>query len=108
MMHGMGFGMWWLYMLLPLLALGTGVLLLLRQRSDRSRQLPEGLTPETRVYQLAAKHHGRVTVSDLVVHLGMPSTAAEQLLQSMVDNQRIRMEVLDDGRVVYEFGELLE
>ena len=32
---------------------------------------------------------------------------AEALIQSMVDNQRVRMEVTDDGLVVYEFPEII-
>lgn len=60
-----------------------------------------------RIYKLAYKLGGRLTVSDIVIETGMEVEAAEKLIQSMVDQQRIRMEVMDDGLVVYEFPEIL-
>lgn len=60
-----------------------------------------------KVYQLAYKLEGRVTVSDIVVETGLEVEEAEELIQSMVDNQRVRMEVRDDGLVIYEFPEII-
>jgi len=59
------------------------------------------------IYKLAFKLGGRITVSDIVIETGMEVEDAEKLIQSMVDQQRIRMEVMDDGLVVYEFPEIL-
>jgi hypothetical protein len=59
------------------------------------------------VFKLAYKLEGSITVSDIVVELGLDASEAEELIQSMVDNQRIRMEVQEDGLVVYEFPEFL-
>ena len=59
-----------------------------------------------RVYKLAYKLEGTLTVSDIVVETGLDVDEAEQLIQSMVDNQRVRMEVKDDGMIVYEFPEI--
>ncbi|HDQ13960.1 MAG TPA: hypothetical protein ENN41_03995 [Sediminispirochaeta sp.] len=62
---------------------------------------------QVRIYKTADQLGGRLTVSDLVIETGMDVDEAERSLQSMVDNQRVRMEVLDDGLVVYEFPEII-
>lgn len=59
------------------------------------------------IYKLAYRFKGRITVSDIVVETGMDVKAAEDLIQSMVDNQRVRMEVDDQGMLVYEFPEII-
>lgn len=65
-------------------------------------------SPEARVFQLARKLGGRLTVSDVVIDLGLDVRDAEELLQSLVDNVRVRMEVDDNGRVTYEFPEIID
>jgi hypothetical protein len=60
-----------------------------------------------KVYKLAYRLKGRVTVSDIVVETGLDVEEAEKLIESMVDNQRVRMEVKDSGMIVYEFPEFL-
>lgn len=62
---------------------------------------------EARVFKLANRRKGRITVSDVVIETGLGVGEAEQLLQSMVDNVRVTMEVSDDGMVTYEFPEIL-
>ncbi len=62
---------------------------------------------QVRIYKLAYKLEGRITVSDIVVETGLDAKEAEETIQAMVDNQRVRMEVQEDGVVVYEFPELL-
>ena len=59
------------------------------------------------IYKLAYRLQGRITVSDIVVETGMDAKAAEELIESMVDNQRVRMEVDGDGMLVYEFPEII-
>ncbi len=59
------------------------------------------------IYKLAYRLQGRITVSDIVVETGMDAKAAEDLIESMVDNQRVRMEVDADGMLVYEFPEII-
>lgn len=61
---------------------------------------------EVRVYRLASRLGGRLTVSDVVVNLGWTIDDAEALLTSMTDSVRVRMEVTEDGRIWYEFREL--
>lgn len=70
-----------------------------RHRSKESRQ--------AEIYKLAYTLGGKITVSDIVIETGETVNEAEELIQSMVDNQHIRMEVKDDGLVVYEFPEII-
>jgi hypothetical protein len=67
-----------------------------------------GRSPEARVFQLARKLGGRLTVSDVVIDLGVDVKDAEELLQGLVDNVRVRMEIDDNGRVTYEFPEIID
>lgn len=60
------------------------------------------------IYKLAYKLEGRITVSDIVIETGQGVQEAEELIQSMVDNQRVRMEVDENGLVVYEFPEIID
>ncbi len=66
-----------------------------------------GESKRVRIYKLAYKLGGVLTVSDIVIDTGMEVDEAEKLIQSMVDQQRIRMEVRDDGLVEYEFPEII-
>lgn len=59
------------------------------------------------LYKLAYKLKGRITVSDIVIETGIEVKEAEELIQSMVDNQRVRMEVDENGMLVYEFPEII-
>jgi len=47
-------------------------------------------------------------VSDVVIHLGLNPREAEDLLEKMTDGLRIRMEVNDNGLIVYEFAEVID
>jgi hypothetical protein len=58
------------------------------------------------VYKLAYRLKGTVTVSDIVVETGLDVEEAEKLIQSMVDHQRVRMEIKEDGMILYEFPEI--
>jgi hypothetical protein len=63
--------------------------------------------PEARVFRLAYKRKGRLTISDAVVDLGLSIRQAEELLNSLVDGLRVRMEVTPNGLEVYEFPEII-
>lgn len=93
------------------------------QRSDRQVEFPNPVTryrlPETaspagrdrmqaRVFKLAYRLKGRVTVSDVVVETGMPVQEAEELLEGMVDGIHVRMEIRDNGGILYEFPEIID
>ncbi len=69
------------------------------------QQQPE--SNQVKIYKLAYKLKGHLTVSDIVIETGLEVPEAEELIQSMVDNQRIRMEVDEDGMLVYEFPEII-
>jgi len=72
---------------------------------------PQVLAPgrlESRVVSLAYSLGGRVTVSDVVIETRLGMKEAEELLDGMTDEVRVRMTVDDDGLVAYEFPEIIE
>lgn len=71
-------------------------------RSDRGGQT----NLVSQLFKLAYRRKGRLTVSDIVIETGLGVEEAEQLIQGMVDNVRVRMEVNERGMVVYEFPEI--
>jgi hypothetical protein len=73
-----------------------------RPRVGLNRQL------RASIYRLADRQKGKLTVSDVVIETGMDVEEIEEILQSMVDNQHVRMEVYDDGVVYYEFPEIMD
>jgi hypothetical protein len=74
---------------------------------DYPHDTPHKESQQVSIYKLAYRLKGRITVSDIVVETGMEVKEAEELIQSMVDNQRIRMEVDEEGMLVYEFPEII-
>jgi hypothetical protein len=76
-----------------------------RARAQEARRLES--TNEARIFKLAYRLKGRLTVSDIVVETGLGVREAEQLIESMVDSNRVRMEVDDRGIVTYEFPEII-
>ncbi len=60
------------------------------------------------IYRLADAQKGRLTVSDVVIETGIDVDDVERILQSMVDNQHVRMEVRDEGIIYYEFPEIMD
>jgi hypothetical protein len=69
-----------------------------------------GGTPvlESRVFSLAYRMGGRVTVSDVVIDSGLGIKDAEALLDGMTDELRVRMVLDERGLVAYEFPEIME
>ena len=63
---------------------------------------------ESRVFALAYKLGGRITVSDVIIETGLGTKAAEALLDGLTDEVRVRMIVEDRGFVVYEFPEIAD
>ena len=60
-----------------------------------------------RVFRLAYRLGGRLTVSDLVVDLDFSIEEAEAFLGQLVDSTRVTMEVHEDGLIYYEFPEII-
>lgn len=67
-----------------------------------------GASMEAEIFKLAYKLKGRLTLSDIIIETGLGVHEAEELIQGMVDNSRVRMEVDDRGMVIYEFPEIME
>ena len=79
-----------------------------RDAGQRSIDLPSrGPNPEAQIFKLAYRLKGRLTISDIVVETGLRVSEAEQLVESMVDNNHVRMEVDERGMVTYEFPEIM-
>lgn len=69
---------------------------------------PRGQNLEARLFRAAYKQRGRLTVSDVVIETGLGIREAEELINGMVDGLRVRMEVDEQGHVIYEFPEIIE
>ena len=102
-------------LIIVLLALGAMALIVnmrrivenLSRRDDGGEARARRRSLEPRIFQLAHRLHGSLTVSDVVVETGTTAVEVEQLLQSLVDNNRVRMEVREDGLIFYEFPEII-
>ncbi len=64
-------------------------------------------TTESRIFKLADRLKGRITLSDIVLETGLGMKSAEQAIEEMLDNLRVTMEVDDSGMVFYEFPEIM-
>ncbi len=62
---------------------------------------------EAKIFRLADEMKGRLTVSDVVIGTNLGLKEAEEIIDSMVDGAHVTMEVRDNGRVVYEFPEII-
>ena len=51
---------------------------------------------------------GMVTVTDIVMEANLPMKKAESILNKLVDNNRVVIEVRDNGIIEYEFREIME
>jgi len=61
---------------------------------------------EVKIFRLADKQKGKITVSDIVLDTGIGIKEAEEFINNMVDGLHVRMEVTDSGSVIYEFPEI--
>ncbi len=76
------------------------------------RESPQGAiqgkkSDEARIFRLALRLKGRLTVSDVVIETGLNLQQTEELLEGLVDSIHVRMEVDDRGMVTYEFPEII-
>ncbi len=62
---------------------------------------------ESAVFSLAYRLKGRITLSDIIIETGLGMREAEEVANGMVDGMRVRMEVLENGLVIYEFPEII-
>ena len=63
---------------------------------------------ESRIFRLAYRLNGKVTVSDVVLETSMSVGEAEAYMDRLTDGVRVRMEIGDAGLVQYEFPEIIE
>ena len=114
MMHGFGLSFMFLGFLGILAVIGVGSVLFRRLNRRGTGLHREPLrdprsvenSNEADIYRLARKLGGRLTVSDVVIHLGYRPRDAEQMLEKMTDSIRVRMEVTENGMIVYDFVEV--
>lgn len=70
-------------------------------------RLRRPLGTEARIFRLAYKLKGRITISDIVLETGLSVQDAEETANKMVDGLRVCMEIDERGLVVYEFPEII-
>lgn len=114
MMHGFGLSFMFFLFLGALAVIGVGSVLFRRhnrrgpaffRKPVRDPHTMQN-SGEADIYRLARKLGGRLTVSDLVIHLGYRPRDAEYMLEKITDSIRVRMEVTENGMIVYDFVEL--
>lgn len=69
---------------------------------------PPPTVSQSDIFQLARKLKGRITLSDIVIETGVTLKEAETIIEAMIDGSHVTMEVRDNGRVVYEFPEIID
>lgn len=69
---------------------------------DRTSQMQVAL------FRLAKRRGGKLTLSDVIIETGLGIHDAEALMNALVDNVYIRLEITENGGIVYEFPELME
>lgn len=113
MMHGFVFPFGFFWIVIPAIAIWLAIPAIRRLRRSDERTIDTGrggkpleANLEPAVYRLAKQLKGRVTVSDVVVETGLSAAESETLLQGLVDGTHCRMEVTEQGSVIYEFPEL--
>ena len=62
---------------------------------------------QAQLFKLAQRLGGRLTVSDIVIETGLGVAEAERFIEAMVDNSHVRMDIDDNGMVVYDFPEII-
>jgi len=73
-----------------------------RHLRDRKPKNIEGV-----IFNLAYTLKGKITLSDIIIETGLSMKETENTINQMVDGIRVRMEVNDQGMVVYEFPEII-
>lgn len=62
---------------------------------------------ESEIFKLAYKMKGKITVSDIVLETGLTIKEAEERIKELTDGTHVRMEVTENGIVIYEFPEII-
>jgi hypothetical protein len=80
-----------------------------RKQGEKRRQIRNGKPRNIDgvIFNLAYTLKGEITLSDIIIETGLSMKEAEKTIDQMVDGIRVRMEVDDQGLVVYEFPEII-
>ena len=68
---------------------------------------PTPASREKQIMRLARANKGRLTAMNVAVDTSFSLAEAEELLDSMTKGGHVRMEVSDDGTILYEFPAFL-
>ncbi len=60
------------------------------------------------VFRLARRRGGRITLSDVIVEIGLDVKSAEEFMDSVVDGVHVAVDISSDGRLEYVFPELTD
>ena len=71
------------------------------------KKTPSTDNRESRIFKLADRMKGRVTLSDIVLETGMGLKEAELFIKKMIDGTHVTMEVTETGKIIYEFPEII-
>jgi hypothetical protein len=106
--------MMWLFIIPAAVFLAVKVMRHLTALREKSVSEDESELPnidvqslQSKIMALALTNGGVLTVTDVVIAIGLSMKQAEETLNSMVDGYRVKMEVKDSGIIVYEFTELI-
>ncbi len=112
------FGM--LFGIIMMLAIPAAIFLVLKlkrglinpkkKNSEKFVSKASNTDPESfhgKIMNLAIDNKGVLTVTDVVMATGLSLKQAEEVLNNMVDEYRVKMEVKDSGIIVYEFIEII-
>ena len=113
-----GFGMFFgiiLMLIIPaaiffVIKLKRGLITLKKEDPEKSVSKGSNTDPESfhgKIMNLALDNKGVLTVTDVVMATGLSLKQAEEVLNNMVDEYRVKMEVKDSGIIVYEFIEII-
>ena len=93
---------------LPVLILGGFAGALFRRGAQKrlASQIAAQRQQEGQVLQLATEQNGIVNVTMVAGRLGVTLKQAEAILDDMVDEQRVTMNVTEEGQINYEFTEI--
>ena len=62
---------------------------------------------DSRIFSLARRYDGRLSVSDIIIETGMNMAQTEKYMDSLVDGTHVALDVEDSGRLVYLFPEII-
>lgn len=112
---GMFFGIVFVLIIPVVIFFGVKFMRGLTEQSNKSLRKDESRTPkigaqsfQNKIMRLASNSGGILTVTDVVMATELSIKQAEEMLNSMVDGYRVKMEVKDSGVIVYEFTELID